>query len=151
MEENNGTWGAVLRDHEGMVLASAWGIITHCLSAEVAEGIAVLEGVKAILAIASTQVIVECDNATVIDELKMKDKSKSQLAFVISDAKEILSLLPGYKLQKVNRASNYVAHEIASFCRRVGSGGVLLNSAPPCVVKRIQIECNGVCNSDFVS
>ena len=51
-EENNGTWGAVFRDHEGKVVISAWGIITHCLTAEMAEGIAVLEGAKSILTVA---------------------------------------------------------------------------------------------------
>ena len=59
------------------------------------------------------------------------------MAFVISDAKDLLNMLPGYIVQKVNRASNYVAHDIASFCRRVGAGSVLMNSVPPYVVERV--------------
>jgi hypothetical protein len=90
-------------------------MIKHCPTAEMAEGIAILEGVKAILATATSQVIVECDNANVIDELKMKDKSKSQMAFILLDAKELLNMLPRYKVQKVNRVGNYLARDIASF------------------------------------
>jgi hypothetical protein len=148
IEENKGTWGAVLRDHEGKVLVTAWGLINHCLNAEMAEGIAVLEGVKAIIALASTHVVVECDNANVIKELKMKDRSNSQLAFVISYTKDLLSLLPGYKVQKVNRAGNFVAHDIASFCKNVGYGGVLLDSFPSCVLERVNMDCKGYCIVD---
>jgi hypothetical protein len=48
-EQNSGTWGAILRDDTGNVIISAWGLIDRCLSAEIAEALACLEGVKAIL------------------------------------------------------------------------------------------------------
>jgi hypothetical protein len=48
----------------------------------------------------------------VVEELKLKDKSKSQLSFVLSDAKEVLKMIPSYIVQKVNKAGNYVAPEV---------------------------------------
>jgi hypothetical protein len=42
MEENRGTWGTVLRDHEDKVVVSAWGMIDPCPNAKMAEGLAFL-------------------------------------------------------------------------------------------------------------
>jgi hypothetical protein len=70
------------------------------------------------------------------------------LAFVMSDIKDLLSMLPGYEVQKVNRAGNYVAHDITSFCKNVGYGGVLLDSFPSCVLERVNGDCKGYCTVD---
>jgi hypothetical protein len=44
----------MLRDHDGSVLVTSWGMINHCLIAEMAKVISFKEGVKAILAIATS-------------------------------------------------------------------------------------------------
>ena len=49
LEDSKGAWGAILCDHSGKILFSAWGTIPHCQDAETAEAIAVLEGVKAMI------------------------------------------------------------------------------------------------------
>ena len=99
-ESNKGSWGAVLRDEHGKVIMSTWGIIPICANAELAEGIAVLEGVKAILPYAAALVVLESDNARVVRELNSKDESMFQLAFIMADTREMLKLYPGLSLEK---------------------------------------------------
>jgi hypothetical protein len=69
-EENNASWGAVLRDNEGKVVMSTWGIIPYCQSAETTEAISVLEGIKTITPMEPNPVVVECDNITIVNDLK---------------------------------------------------------------------------------
>jgi hypothetical protein len=78
-EENNGTWGAILRDQEGKVLLSPWGIINRCHSAEIAEALAAMEGTKAILPSADKSVILESDNAAVVDDQKPEGGEQKQV------------------------------------------------------------------------
>jgi hypothetical protein len=54
---------------------SAWGIIPFSQSAEIAEAIATLEGIKGVLPVAAIPVILESDCAAVVNKLKMEDKA----------------------------------------------------------------------------
>jgi hypothetical protein len=56
-EDNLGAWGAVLHDKEGVVILSAWGVIPYCNSADIAEAIACLEGLKASMYYVADQLI----------------------------------------------------------------------------------------------
>jgi ribonuclease HI len=110
---------------------SAWETIAYCQSAEIAEAIAALEETKAMLPVAARPVILESDSAAVVNELKMKDRSRSPLAFILSETRDMLLLLLDFKIQKVNRIGNSVAHDLASFGRS-------------------QKDCNSGCNQDAV-
>lgn len=124
-QNNTGSWGAILRDAEGNVILSAWGATT-------AECIAMLEGAKAIVAYTPSSVIVEGDNALVINELKVEGPGKSMLSNIFAETKTTLQMLPGFEIRKINRSANVAAHGIAKFASLVGSGGLLLGSVPPC-------------------
>jgi hypothetical protein len=124
---------------------SAWGTIPCCQSAKTAEAIAVREGMKSIIPMATNPVIVESDNSTVVNELKSAMTSRSQFFVILSESRDLLIHLPDYKVQKVNGTSNIVAHELASFGRSVWSGGVLLSATPPCVLDSAQKDCNDSC------
>ena len=50
-------------------------------------------------------------------------------------ALRISNLLQSVRLVKVNRQANVVAHEIAKFSFHSKTGGILLNSVPPCVAR----------------
>lgn len=139
--ESKGAWGAVLRNDAGNVIISAWGVIPRCLSAEVAEAIAVKEGLRLIIPMESTPVVIESNNSLVVSELNYLSDSRSQVCFIVSEAKDMLKMLQDYKIQKVNRAANKVAHELASFGRSEWSDGVLVGSAPPCALVAAQKDC----------
>jgi hypothetical protein len=97
-DENTGSWGAVLRDYEGKVVMSAWGTIPCCQSAKTAEAIAVREGMKSIIPMATNPVIVESDNSTVVNELKSAMTSRSQFFVILSESRDLLIHLPDYKV-----------------------------------------------------
>nr|XP_051228987.1 uncharacterized protein LOC127346758 [Lolium perenne] len=144
---NMGSWGAILRDHNGIVAASAWGTLPHCPNAATAEGLAILKGAKAIVNYATTQVIIESDNAAIVQEINRATTSRSQLCYLATDIKEVLSLIPGYVVNKINRAGNTAAHCLANYALRMRNEGVLLNAVPPCVEDLINLDCNRCCNS----
>ncbi|KAK1644767.1 hypothetical protein QYE76_062572 [Lolium multiflorum] len=144
---NMGSWGAILRDHNGIVAASAWGTLPHCPNVATAEGLAILKGAKAIVNHATTQVIIESDNAAIVQEINRATISRSQLCFLATDIKEVLSLIPGYVVNKINRTGNTAAHCLANYALRMRNEGVLLNVVPPCVEDLINLDCNRCCNS----
>jgi hypothetical protein len=129
---------------------STWGIIPYCQSAETAEAISVLEGIKTIIPMEPNPVVVECDNITVVNDLKASEGNRSQISFILAEARDLLTLLPGYKIQKVNRANNRVAHELARFGRSAWSGGVLMSTTPTCVLDSAQRDCNDSCKRNSV-
>jgi hypothetical protein len=45
-EEKNGSRGAVIRDHNGNIIYSAWAVIEHCQTAAMGEAIACFGGLK---------------------------------------------------------------------------------------------------------
>jgi hypothetical protein len=48
-----------------------------------------------------------------IKDLKSESSDKSVIAGLIGDMHELLSLIPGFEISKIDRASNSVAHELA--------------------------------------
>jgi ribonuclease HI len=140
-ETNTGSWGAILRDEEGKTLLSAWGRTEHCPTAEVAEAMAGIQGVKAILPICHKPVHVENDCATVINALKSHVQDKSAISGLIREMKELLSFTPRFEVSRVDRTNNLVAHELAKIGRSEDER-VLFESVPPCVVGLINRDCN---------
>jgi hypothetical protein len=69
-DTNTGSWGAILRDEVGKILLAAWGRIDHCPSAEVAEVVAGIQSIKAILPVCDRPVHIENDCAAVIGALQ---------------------------------------------------------------------------------
>jgi ribonuclease HI len=141
-EERTGAWGAVLRDHNGQVIASAWDYISHCNSATVGEAVACLEGLKLALANSSLNLIIETDCAAVLEVFKSDSMDRSESCVI---AKEFRLKKPPDRqvvLAKISRVYNAVAHELCQLGRRELSGGVLQNSVPTCVSKAVLDDCN---------
>jgi hypothetical protein len=141
-ETNQASWGAAIRDHLGQIKITAWGIIKNCNSAEMAEALACLEGVKQAINRIETGLIIESDCASVITKVSSWEKDRSQTSSVITDIHRLLTLLPAYKVQKISRNQNNLAHDLASCSRVSNSDGVLLGSVPPCVLERAGDDCN---------
>ena len=94
--------------------------------------------------------ILECDNAAVVQELHNSVKIKSAILLIIAEIKSLLVTLPGFKVCKINRSGNIVAHKLAAFRFREWSPGVVLNLIPPCVVESVQLDCNRLCNTTLL-
>ena len=68
----------------------------------------------------------------------------SSLVDLKMEALSISRLMTSFKISKINRRANRVAHEIAKFSFENRSDGVLLNSVPPCVAKVVMDDCMNV-------
>ncbi|XP_074266449.1 uncharacterized protein LOC141589722 [Silene latifolia] len=120
-EEDGVSLGVVCRDCEGRVL---WGI--SCVQEQVwepqvAEAVAVLEGVMEARRRGYTKVVIESDCLQVIDALKRKAKGRSDLALVIDDILAASSYFNSVLWSYTCRVNNSVAHSLAHlFPRSVG-------------------------------
>jgi ribonuclease HI len=108
-ETNTGSWGAILRDEEGKTLLIAWGRTENYPTAEVAESMAGIQGIKAILPVSHKPVHVKNDCAAVINALKSHVQDKSAIFGLICEMKELLSITPRFEVSRVDRANNLVA------------------------------------------
>ncbi|CAM0946090.1 unnamed protein product [Alopecurus aequalis] len=139
---NSGSWGAVIRDHLGQVASSAWGVIKDCVSAETAESLACLEGIKHALLNVETGVVIESDCLSLVTKISSPAKDRSNTASVVCDIQRLLYQLKDYKIRKIDREDNKAAHELAKFSRLEASGGVLQGTAPSCVLEMALRDCN---------
>jgi ribonuclease HI len=140
--EKKGHWGAVLRDLNGAVICSAWGVIPHCRSAAMGEGIACLQGLEISLQYSSENLIIETDCSAVLEAFNNENLNRTDLGIV---AKEFRLKKPPDRqvsLVKVDRNCNMVAHSICQMSRRELSSGVLLSAVPTCVSRSAWKDCN---------
>lgn len=141
-EENRGGWGAILRNDYGKVLLTAWGKVDNCNTAKMAETSACLQSVKAILPNFPGRIHLENDCFSLISELKGEGSSKSEISGTVTDIICLLNSMQEFKVSKINRSGNIVAHHLARMWRRGLDDAVLVGSAPPCVVSLIDLDCN---------
>jgi hypothetical protein len=141
-ESNSATWGALVRNHLGLIKWSAWGVLPDCNSAEMAEALACLEGLKQAFNSVETPLIVESDCANLIKKANSPERDRSHTSSVISDIKRIGTMLPDLVFRKIPREYNSPAHELAKISRITSSGGVLHGSAPPGVQELVLRICN---------
>jgi hypothetical protein len=83
-EEKNGSGEAVIRDHNGNIIYSAWAVIEHCQTAAMGEAIACMEGLKLALACSNTDIIIETDCASILESFKEGSYDRS-----LSDCKGV--------------------------------------------------------------
>ena len=87
-------------------------------------------------------IILETDCAFVRSFLANENLDRSPLVDLKKEALSILTMLKNFKIAKINRQANKVAHEIAKFSFINKSDGILLNSVPSCVVNFVMNDCN---------
>ena len=56
----------------------------------------------------------------------------------------VVNFFFSFKLLKIKRGANKVAHEIAKFCFGVQSDAILEGSVPHCVVSCVTDDCNSL-------
>lgn len=137
-------WGAVVRDERGSVIASSWNVIDDCQSAEMAEGVACLEGIKWVRGFSALPLIVESDCQGLITTLLDPTETRSSLRPVIQEIRHLAPFDPGIQFKFTSRVNNGVAHEIAKFCVSSGRGGVVLEGVPPCAERSLAYDCKNI-------
>jgi ribonuclease HI len=132
--------GVVVRDEKGDVLYSAWKTLACCASAEEAEVLACLEGIRYLAAHPQQRGILETDCARVVAVLSSTDEDRSAHWSLFQEARGLMNMLLEFKVGKVARVSNRVAHELAQLGKR--ECGVLHGAVPPCVLGPLLRDCN---------
>ena len=75
-------------------------------------------------------------------EAMRKKKDSSSLSFIFKEALEHAQLLEKWRVQKVKRECNFVAHELAQLARHNRHTTAWLRHAPACVLDLIKYGCS---------
>lgn len=75
----------IVQDHVGQPLLMAWRVILNCKSAEEAEVIACLDGVRLVERWPDLRITLETDRATVVTKINGVEPDRSMAAALIED------------------------------------------------------------------
>jgi ribonuclease HI len=136
---SEGGIGMVVRDEAGDVLRAEWKPLTACGSAEEAETLACLEGIRYLAAHPQRPGILETDCSRIVTILEAKDVDRSAHWSLFFEAKTMLEMLPQVRLSRVDRACNRVAHDLAQLGKR--ECGALHGVVPSCALDSLVLDC----------
>ena len=105
--------GAIVRDHRGRVLLSAWKSIHGVATAEEVEALACREGLHLVAEWIHKPTILESDCSRVISYLSQRQKQRAPAFFTIQDALREAGKLPKVVFRHIGREQNVIAHELA--------------------------------------
>ena len=141
METGQASTGAVIRNHQGTVILSAWRVLFDCSSAEEAEFAACYYGLHVASQWCQAPLLLESDSSICIRSLSSNEMERSLMVSWIIDAKDLMSAIGYVKLNLVKRAQNSVAHELSQYARQMNSTGVWLAGVPPCLEHLVLKDC----------
>jgi hypothetical protein len=120
----------VIRDHNGLIICSARGVIPHCQNATVAEAIACIQGLDLSMQHSMTDLIIESYCLTVIEAFKDGIIDMSEVSIIAKEFKLKKPPDQQVKLVKIDRKHNMVSHDLCQYIRRELSNRVLLSAVP---------------------
>lgn len=100
---SSGGIGMIVRDAAGAGLYSEWSGLAACASAEEAELLACIRGIRYLMENPLQLGILESNCARIISVLSLVQTDRSAHWSLFSEAKELLNILPEVKLSKVGR------------------------------------------------
>ncbi|TVU37479.1 hypothetical protein EJB05_10795, partial [Eragrostis curvula] len=98
--------GCVVRNHQGEVLLTAWQVLFDCAPAEMAEAIALREGVQLVAEWIRMPTIVESDCAYVLNAVQSELPDRSCCAEIFEEIRGTARILPSVKFVKIGRECN---------------------------------------------
>jgi ribonuclease HI len=135
--------GIVLRDHLGRTILSEWKFIPRCPSAEVAEVLAILEGLKHLINLRCSAGVLESDCLRVVQVMTSKDIDISSSSSLYTEGKELLRVYQYICITNMDRVSNSVAHALAQLGKK-GTSGMLCGSGSAIVSALVAIDCKHI-------
>jgi ribonuclease HI len=111
--------GIVVHDNVGKELISSWRTLDHIVSAEEAEALACLQGMRLVTEWVRLQVLVETDCSMLVQALGKCVTNRARWAGIITEIKEMSRLLPECKFSHAKRGTNQQgAHGLAQLAMR---------------------------------
>ncbi|KAF8691185.1 hypothetical protein HU200_040302 [Digitaria exilis] len=129
--------GVVARNSLGDIVFTAWRVLLRCADVAKAEARACVEGLRLATQWAPEPVIVESDCARIVKAMQGTE-DRSDIGFIIAEARELGILLPEWKVALVKRECNTITNELA----RTAHTAVWIGQAPTCVKALIVSDCN---------
>jgi ribonuclease HI len=133
--------GVIVRDSRGQPIISKWKFILYCASAEEAEVLACLEGLKNLINLRQWPAFLESNCLRAVSTLHHAEQYRSGSWVLYKEAREFLKLHEDIVVQKVDRVSNGAAHALAQLGKS-GSNGLFRGAAPACVQELVTKDCN---------
>jgi hypothetical protein len=125
------------------VIESEWKFIPWCASAEEAEILACLQGLRLLISKQCSSGVVESDCLRVFQTLRSEGDDRSPCWSLFQEGKELLKVYQHISVLKVDRVSNGAAHILAQLGKS-GKSDALTGSAPACVQAAITNDCNNI-------
>ncbi|XP_074293633.1 uncharacterized protein LOC141620734 [Silene latifolia] len=123
--------GVVCRDGSGRVLWGLSCVQEHVWEVQMAEAVAVLEGVQEAARKGHSRIIVESDCLQVIEALRRKSKGRSVLFLVLEDILHVCNCFESVFWSYTSRVNNSVAHALAHVSPRVVGRVMWSDVLPP--------------------
>ncbi|XP_074313495.1 uncharacterized protein LOC141648670 [Silene latifolia] len=139
-EDAGVTLGVVCRDSEGRVLWAVSCVQEQVWEPQVAEAVAVLEGVMEARRRGHSMVMIESDCLQVVEALKRKAKGRSVFSLVIDDILAVSISFHSVLWSHVCRMNNSVAHSLAHLVPRTVGRVVWSDSLPPIVNNAVSFD-----------
>lgn len=132
--------GVIIRDAEGLVLASLCSTLPSITNPTIAEAIAAWKAAELCHAMGLQRVILEGDALTIVQGLQQETPSWCQYGLLLEDTRSILHSLPFWKVTHVCREANGVAHGLAQAALHQSLDCIWYNSYPESIQSLVLAE-----------
>ena len=136
--------GIIARDAQGSVLFASSQIRFHCSDPEVAELMALIEGLRLEIQWTDLPVVLETECLSICKALNSNEDNRSKLALQLKEAKLLGDELRGVEFIHCNRMCNRVAHELGQHACKQLCSNVWIMRAPEFVGHLVADDCNPV-------
>ena len=133
-ESKEGGIGVVVRDQQGLVIATLSQRVMTCPSAEMIEARAAKRAIQFALEIGIFDVIFEGDSELVINEITSQKTLHSTYGLVLEDAKALLHHFERFRFTHTRRSGNSVAHALARRALNIQNLCVWMEDVPPDII-----------------
>jgi hypothetical protein len=133
--------GVIIRGHLGQVVECEWKFISWCASAEEAEVLACLQGLKSLIRLQAPYGILESDCLRTVKILQCEVKDTSSCWSLYAEGQELLNLYQSISICKLDRASNGLAYGLVQLGKK-GDSGSVRGSVPPPLAGLAEKDCN---------
>ncbi|XP_075659226.1 uncharacterized protein LOC142629127 [Castanea sativa] len=135
---NQSRIGVVIRDNNGVALASCSEKIHQAYKPKEVEVLAALRAVSFVLELGFRNAILEGDSLDLIKALKSAECSLSPIGLLIDDVKRVANNFVRLFYSHVKRNSNRVAHSLAKNALRIPDFQVWMEDVPSHIVSFLQ-------------
>uniref|UniRef100_A0A2N9HBQ0 RNase H type-1 domain-containing protein n=1 Tax=Fagus sylvatica TaxID=28930 RepID=A0A2N9HBQ0_FAGSY len=133
-ESKEGGTGVVIRDQNGLVIATLSQRVKTCPSAEMIEARAAKRAIQFALEIGIFDAIFEGDSDLIIREISSPEAMHNVYGLVLEDAKALLHHFERYQFTHTRRSGNTVAHALARRALNIQNLCVWMEDVPPDII-----------------